>query len=140
MATPSSTIAPVSPATRASRRFLVPAAALLLALVTFQVTVAGGAVFGASSWAVHVMGGMLVVAVALLLMVMALVARPGRMYLGVAVAAFVVAIVQPMSTVMAERIDPVFGLVHGLGAAALVILASLMLVRPGRGESEDRAV
>lgn len=135
MAIPSPTHAPSRRADLA-RRLLVPASAALLVLAALQVMLAGGAVFGASSWSVHVMGGMLVVAVALILVVMAAIARPGRAYLGAAVVAFVVSIVQPMSTVLAERIAPAFGLVHGLGAALLVILASLMLVRQDRVAGE----
>lgn len=140
MADPGHRPAP-SPGAEFARRLLAPASIALLVLAALQITLAGGAVFGASTWAIHVMGGMLVVAVALLLMVVALIARPGRGYRGAAVAAFVVSIIQPMSTVLAERIDPVFGLVHGLGAATLVILASLMMLpRVDRPKADVTAV
>jgi hypothetical protein len=125
---------PASPDRAAStaRRLVMPLSVLLVALAALQLTIAGGAVFGAASWAMHVGVGMLVVVVALILAVVAIPARPGRAVVGLAAGALVLAIAQPMTTVLAERVNPSFGLAHGLGAAALVVLASLLLVvRPG---------
>lgn len=124
--------APASRATHTARRLVVPTALLLVVLAALQITLAGGAVFGASSWAVHIAVGMLVVVVALVLAVVTYLAKPGRTQVRLGVGALVVAIAQPMTTVLAERVDPAFGLAHGLGAAALVVLPSLLLMpRPG---------
>jgi hypothetical protein len=111
--------------TKASR-IVDGAIVVLLAAAGLQLALAGGSAFGASDWAVHVMLGSLIVAVAGLALLVAVVGRAGRGRLGLVAVAFAIALFQPVASVLAQRVDPAIGWFHGLGAAGLVAVLVLL--------------
>ena len=98
----------------------------LLAAVALQIALAGGGAFGAPAWSMHVMLGMLITGLAAIVVIAALVARPGRAILIGSIAVGVLAVLQPLLSVLAQRADPWFGMLHALGAGAM--LAALVVV------------
>ena len=87
----------------------------------------GVAIFvGAPAWGMHVMLGMLITGLAAIVVIAALVARPGRAILIGSIAVGVLAVLQPLLSVLAQRADAWFGMLHALGAGAM--LAALVVV------------
>lgn len=123
------TVAPVRSTT--SRVFQIGLHVLLVA-VAIQLALAGAGAFGATAWRTHVMLGMLITVLAIVLAGMALVARPARaLVIGSTVVA-VLAVLQPVLSVLARRTDPWFGVLHALGAGAMLVILVWLVVSARR--------
>lgn len=113
-------------------RAILPLMALVALGALLQVAFAGGGAFGAGVWAMHRSLGMFMTVPAILVVVAAVLARPGRSLATSAVVALVLTLFQPIAAVAASRVDPAFGLLHGLGAAILFAYAAWVVVGSSR--------
>jgi hypothetical protein len=107
---------------------------VLLGAVALQLALAGGGAFGAPAWSMHVMLGMLITALAALVVVAALVARPGRTLLLGTLFVGVLALLQPLLSVLAQRVDPWFGILHAIAAVGMIAVPAVLIAsrRPDR--------
>lgn len=127
-----------SSGSRRLARSIADVGLVVLLLAAFvQVALAGGAVFGAAGWTMHVVLGSTIAAVSALTLLAALIGRPPALRLALTAVVLGVALLQAIASVLASRVDPAFGLLHGLGAATLVALLTFLVfsrkdaVQPG---------
>ena len=111
---------------------------ILMAAVALQLALAGGGAFGAPAWQRHVLLGLVVATIAAVVLVAAVVARSDRTLLLGSVAVGGLAILQPLLSVLAQRVDPWFGLLHALDAGALIATLAILAVGSARVGSHPR--
>jgi hypothetical protein len=112
-------------------RLLWPSAIVLLVSVLLQAAIAGGSSFGAPAWRMHVMLGMLIVLLAVAVMVIAFLADARRSVRLVALAVTVLAVLQPVFSMLARQVGPWFGLLHSVGAFVMFGLVVWLVLQRG---------
>ena len=129
---------PTSPTIGLSR-WAVPAFGALTALfalaILLQVAFAGGAAFGAMTWGIHAMFGAMVVVIGLLALVAAVVAGRERRDIAATLIAFVFALLQPVTFLLASHVSNWFGMLHAADAViiAVVLVPLVHAIVRGRG-------
>jgi FtsH-binding integral membrane protein len=108
---------------------------LVLAGLVLEFYLAGAAVFGATTFQPHRALGVILAAAILLLLVLALVARPGRHVVGLTTLLVVLTIVQVVLPSLATRLHPSLpgvAALHVVNAAVLLAVTGAIVRAPGR--------